>query len=225
MLSPSRMRSFQNLSKSPIIGFVRSSPAVDDLRRLKDSLGPLPEPVVRPSLVVVSGLPGTGKSYFCRRLAERTPVAILESDALRKVIFCSPSYSSEESAHLFQTIYRLAADLLAKGITLAVDATNLEEYHRERLYHIADHTAARLIVVQIWAPPEVVHRRLLRRAGGKDPSDSSDADWQVYQRMRPNAEGIRRNHFKVDTSRDIAPAVEKIAAIIERKTSAAERSG
>ena len=184
----------------------------------------MPEPVVSPSLVVVSGLPGTGKSYFCRRLAERTPVAILESDALRKVIFHSPRYSGEESAHLFQAINRLAADLLAKGITLAVDATNLEEYHRERFYHIADQTAARLIVVQIWAPPEVVHRRLLRRGGGNDPSDSSDADWQVYQRMRPNAEGIRRNHFKVNTSRDIEPAVEKIAAIIERKTSAAERS-
>jgi predicted kinase len=210
------MRSFQNLSKSPIIGFVRSSQTVDDLGRLRHSLGPLPEPVVRPSLVVVSGLPGTGKSYFCRRLAERTPVVILESDALRKVIFHSPSYSGEESAHLFQAIDRLAADLLAKGITPVVDATNLEEYHRERLYHVAEQRGARLIVVQIWAPPEVVHQRLLRRAGRKDPSDSSDADWQVYQRMRPNAETIRRNHFKVDTSRDIAPAVEKIAAIIDR---------
>ena len=210
------MRSFQNLSKSPIIGFVRSSQTVDDLRRLRHSLGPLPEPVVRPSLVVVSGLPGTGKSYFCRRLAERTPVVILESDALRKVIFHSPSYSGDESADLFEAINRLAADLLAKGITPVVDATNLEEYHRERLYHVAEQRGARLIVVQIWAPPEVVHQRLLRRAGRKDPSDSSDADWQVYQRMRSNAEIIRRNHFKVDTSRDIAPAVEKIAAIIDR---------
>jgi len=210
------MRSFQNLSKSPIIGFVRSSQTVGDLRRLRHSLGPLPEPVVRTSLVVVSGLPGTGKSYFCRRLAERTPVVILESDALRKVIFHCPSYSGDESADLFRAINRLAADLLAKGITPVVDATNLEEYHRERLYHVAEQAGSRLIVVQIWAPPEVVHQRLLRRAGGKDPSDSSDADWQVYQRMRPHAENIRRNHFRVDTSRDIAPVVEKIAAIIDR---------
>src|SRR4030042_660195 len=125
------MRSFQNLSKSPIIGFVRSSLAVDDLRRLKDSLGPLPEPVVRPSLVVVSGLPGTGKSYFCRRLAEKTPLVILESDNLRKVLFHSPCHSSDERAYLFKAIHNLGTEFLGKGITLVLDATNLEEYHRE----------------------------------------------------------------------------------------------
>jgi predicted kinase len=172
--------------------------------------------VVRPSLVVVSGLPGTGKSYFCRRLAERTPVVVLESDALRKVLFPSPGYGAEESSHLFQTIHRLAADLLAGGMTVVLDATNLEEYHRERLYHIAEQTGARLIVVQVCAPPDLVRQRLLGRADRRDAADNSEADWQVYQRMRPSAETIRRNHFRVDTSRDIAPAVEKIAAIIDR---------
>jgi predicted kinase len=143
-------------------------------------------------------------------------VVILESDALRKVLFDSPSYGGDESAHLFQAISQLGADLLASGITVVVDATNLEEYHREQLYHIAEQTGARLIVVQICAPPELVCQRLLGRASRKDPSDNSDADWEVYRRMRPNAETIRRNHLKVDTSRDIAPVVEKIASVIDR---------
>ncbi|MDP6782725.1 MAG: hypothetical protein QGG56_04015 [Dehalococcoidia bacterium] len=38
---------------------------------LRESLGTLPEPVANPPLVMVSGLPGTGKSYFCRYLLER----------------------------------------------------------------------------------------------------------------------------------------------------------
>jgi len=189
---------------------------VDEVSRLRDSLGGLPEAVIRPSLVVVSGLPGTGKSHFCRRLAERTPLVILESDSLRKVLFHSPCHSGDENAYLFQAIHRLVAELLGKGISLVLDATNLEEYHRERLYHIAEQTGAKLIVVQICAPPSVVYERLQARAGGKDPSDNSDADWGVYQRMRPVAETIRRNHFKVDTSRDIAAAVEKMARIIDR---------
>ncbi len=195
---------------------MRSAQIIDDVRRLRESLGPLPEPVVRPSLVVVSGLPGTGKSYFCRRLAERTPVVILESDALRKVIFHLPTYSAEESSRLFETIHRLTADLLARGMTLVLDATNLGEFHRERLYHIAEQSGARLIVVQVCAPAQLVHQRLLGRAARKDVWDNSDAGWQVYERMRTRAETIRRNHFKVDTSRDIEPAVEKIASIIDR---------
>jgi len=195
---------------------VRSAQIIDDVRRLRESLGSLPEPVVRPSLVVVSGLPGTGKSYFCRRLAGKTPVVILESDALRKVIFHPPTYSAEESSRLFETIHRLAADLLARGITLVLDATNLGEFHRERLYHIAEQSGARLIVVRICAPAQLVHQRLLGRAARMDVWDNSDAGWQVYERMRTRAETIRRNHFKVDTSREIEPAVEKIASIIDR---------
>ena len=41
-----------------------------DVERLREALAELPEPVARPFLIVISGLPGTGKSYFSRRLAE-----------------------------------------------------------------------------------------------------------------------------------------------------------
>ena len=61
-----------------------------DLAKLRESLGPLPEAVPNPGFVVVSGLPGTGKTFFCRKLAERQPFCILESDAIRKVLFPSP---------------------------------------------------------------------------------------------------------------------------------------
>lgn len=63
---------------------------VSDVQLLTESLGQLPEPAVKPAFIVVSGLPGTGKSYFCRKLAERLQFIILESDALRKALFSSP---------------------------------------------------------------------------------------------------------------------------------------
>jgi predicted kinase len=190
--------------------------SVESVRRLRDSLGELPEAVVRPSLIMVSGLPGTGKSHFCRKLAERTPLVILESDYLRKVLFGSPCHDRVENACLFDSIHKLVTELLKKGITLALDATNLGEHHRESLYHIAEQTGAKLIVVRVCAAPGVVYQRLQGRAMGADPVDNSDAAWAVYQKMRPSAERIRRNHFKVDTSKDIAPAVEKIARIIDQ---------
>ena len=77
---------------------MRQRRSIEDMRRLRDSLGQLPEPMVRPPFIVVSGLPGTGKSYFSRRLAERMPLAILESDSLRKLLFPSPHYTRQESS-------------------------------------------------------------------------------------------------------------------------------
>lgn len=187
-----------------------------DVERLEKSLGELPLPTVRPAFVVVSGLPGTGKSHFCRRLAERSPLTILESDALRKVLIPSPTYSPEESARLFQVIHLLIEKLLKRGIPLVLDATNLLEHNREQLYHIADRVGAKMILVWVQAPPDVVRQRLEGRRAGASPVDHSEAGWGVYQKMRPTAEKIGRNYFAVDTSRDITPVIEKILREIRR---------
>jgi len=182
--------------------------SVSDVQRLTDSLGHMPEPVVKPVFIVVSGLPGTGKSYFCNKLAERLSFIILESDALRRVLFSPPRYSLAESSRLFRAIHRLIESLLKKGISLILDATNLSERYRERLYSIADRSDVKLILVRVEAPPEVVQARL--KARQENPKNKSDADWEVYQRMKPSVQKIQRNHYAVDTSRDITPVLDKI---------------
>jgi len=183
---------------------------IADAKRLAGSFSPLPEAEAQPAIIVVSGLPGTGKSYFCRRLSERLPFLILESDALRKQLFPAPTYSADESAYLFRTIYYLIEDLLKKGTPVILDATNLEERHREHIYNIAERLNARLIMVDVQAPPELVEKRLRKRAERKNVKDNSDADWAVYQKMKMTAEKISRNHFTVDTSRDITPVIDKV---------------
>lgn len=189
---------------------MEDSQLVSDVQRLTESLGRLPEPVVKPAFIAVSGLPGTGKSHFCSKLAERLSFVIVESDALRKALFSTPSYSSSESTRLFQALHLLIERLLKKGIPLILDATNLSERYRERLYNIADRLDVKLILVRVEAPPEVVYERLKDRQEGANPANKSDADWEVYQRMRSAVQKINRNHYAVDTSRDITPVLDKI---------------
>ncbi|MCK5577112.1 MAG: ATP-binding protein [Dehalococcoidales bacterium] len=175
----------------------------------------LPEAVPRPVLVVVSGLPGTGKSYFCRRLAERLPSVILESDALRKVLFSSPSYSQAESARLFRAIRLLVGRLLAGGISVIVDATNLTERYRGYFYSVADRRGVKLILARIEAPPEVVRKRMEARQANAE--ERSDASWEVYQKMKDSVEIIGRRHYVADTSRDIAPVIDRIIREADRQ--------
>lgn len=188
----------------------------DDVRRLREGIGALPEPVVKPRFLMVTGLPGTGKSYFCRRLAERVPLVILESDSLRRLLFPSPTYSTGESARVFRACYALVEDLLKSGTTLALDATNLEEHHRERLYHIADQLGVDLIVVRVVAPPDVVYRRMQGRVEGVNPEDKSEADWEVHRRMRSSVQPIGRNHLVIDTSNDIGPILDRVVRRMNR---------
>lgn len=189
---------------------------VSDAQRLSESLGQLPDPVVKPAFIVVSGLPGTGKSYFSSKLAERLPFIILESDALRKTLFSSPAYSAPESSHLFQAIHHLIEALLRRGVPLILDATNLSEQYRERLYNIADRLNVKLILVRVEAPPDVVYERLKARSKGTNSKSMSDADWTVFQKMQPTVQKIRRNHYAADTSRDITPVLDKIVREVNR---------
>lgn len=183
---------------------------MEDVRILKQSLGPKPEPKVYPVFIVVAGLPGTGKSYLCHRLAERLPLLILESDALRQSLFKHPDYSPQESARLFRAIHLLIEQLLKNGISLVLDATNLSESNREYLYHIAEQCDVKLIMVWVEAPHEVVRRRLEQRSNDTHREDMSQADWGIYLKMKNSVQPVRRHHFVVDTSQDISPVIGKI---------------
>ncbi len=188
--------------------------SVSDVKRLLDKVGELPESVASPFLIVVSGLPGTGKSYFCRQLAQRLPAIILESDSLRKALFPSPSYSAAESGRLFKACHFLIARLLSRGISLIFDATNLSEHNREYVYCIAERLSVKLVLVRVEAPPELVYERLKDRVLSSE--GNSDADWKIYQRMKPRAQRIHRRHYAVDTSRDITPVINKIVREVSR---------
>ena len=188
---------------------------LEDARRIEESVRPLPSPRSTAALVVVSGLPGSGKSYFCRRLASRHPIARLESDALRKALFGQPTHSPEESRRLFAACHYVLDRLLGAGISALLDATNLREVHRRQLYAIADRHGAKLVLVSLRASAAVLKERLAARARRADPEDLSDAGPEVYQRMRSLDEPIGRPHIVVDTSADIEPAVEAVLRELE----------
>ena len=192
------------------------SPLAEDVERILTEVGSLPPPRQRPALVMAAGLPGSGKSRFCRELRRRTRAVILESDALRQVLFPRPDHSQAESRRLFAAIHAAIERLLRAGVHTILDATNLAEWQREPIYAIAERTGARLVLVWFKASPRIVQGRLAVRSGGRaDTQDSSTAGLAVYERMRAQVEGIRRPHRVVDTSRGTQEALDAIAEEME----------
>jgi hypothetical protein len=164
---------------------------------------------------MAAGLPGSGKSRFCRDLRRRTGAIIVESDALRQTLFPQPDHSRSESRRLFAAIHTALERLLRAGVHTIVDATNLAEWQREPLYAIAERTGARLVLVWLEAPPEVVRARLANRRRRADPQDHSTADLAVWERMHAQVEKIQRPHRVVDTSRGTQEALDAIAEEME----------
>ena len=89
-------------------------------------------------IVMMAGLPGTGKSTLARALAARLRGAVLDKDAIRAALF-EPGrveYSAAQDDFCLETMLRTAAYLLAKdaGLHVLLDGrTFSRRYQRERV--------------------------------------------------------------------------------------------
>jgi predicted kinase len=183
--------------------------------KVEEHLANTDETTASPVLVMLTGLPGTGKSHLAQRLAEVLPFAIIESDQVRKILFPECEYSAEESQWVHRTCHAVMERLLEKGVRVIYDATNLHERHREQVYRLADGKDIRLVIVKVVTPPEVVSDRLRgRHEVPQNEQDISDADLSVYQRMARQVDPISRNHIVVDTSQDLDAGITKLLRLV-----------
>lgn len=167
-----------------------------------------------PFLVMLSGLPGTGKSYFARELVKQAPLLVMESDRLRKALVHEPRYTRGEHSRVFAACHLLLEEFLGQGRRVLFDAANLTERSRLPVYQIAVRASAPLLVISFTATESTVRRRLADRAAGQDPRNYSDADWLIHTRLRQGAQPIQGEHIALDTSGDIAQVVEEVARLV-----------
>jgi predicted kinase len=151
------------------------------------ALTELEEPGRRPCLLLVGGLPGTGKSTLSRWLAERAGFTVVRADLVRKELAGIPAvgrtssldegiYTPEWTERTYAECLRQAGELLFAGGRVLVDATFGQERWRRAALEQAVRWGVPAALLLRQAPPEVVRRRLANRHG-----DVSDADWSVYQ--------------------------------------------
>ena len=181
-----------------------------DADRLYASLRNLPQAGKNPVLVLISGLPGTGKTYFAGQLSERLPFITLESDALRLILNPNPTYGKAESARLFSAIHLLCERLLKERHSVIVDATNLIESHRQHFYDIADRTESRLVIVRVEAPI------MLKKDGREQKSRTTNRmPIENHLMMKKSVDKIKRKHYSVDTSLDYKNRLDEIVGEIK----------
>jgi uncharacterized protein len=206
--------------RAKIAAMLAAEPEVDDEARTNArakaeararlALVELSRPRNRPCMILVAGLPGTGKSMLARGLRETGNFAWIRSDEIRKRLAgLNPLasgrtsvgeglYTREWSDKTYAACLERAAEVCLAGGRALVDATFIDGRRREAFVEAAIAWGVPTHMLVVNAAPELVRERLAARR-----NDPSDATWEVYESARARwtpVDPMLCRHNQIDAS-------------------------
>jgi len=142
-------------------------------------------------IIMVLGLPGSGKSYFASRFAELIHADYVNSDRVRKSMFPSRSYSDEEKELVYSEMLELMQQAIRQEKNFVVDATFYKNDIRKRFI---DDAKGHVVIIEIAAEEEVIRERL------KEKRADSEADFDVYKLIKEQWEPVQGSRLILRSS-------------------------
>lgn len=146
----------------------------------------------QPTLLMLAGLPGTGKTTLAYALARQLGWPVLNKDNINAVLLNTGMAQTEAAPLAYQLLFTLAEDLIVgQHISVILDSAGRQPFILERTTDIAQHCGARLKIIRCVAPQAVRAQRLAERVAGPSQwvvdqaTDGDQATW--YAHLPPDA--------------------------------------
>lgn len=111
------------------------------------------------ALIVLSGLPGTGKTTIARELVARVPSVYLRIDAIEHALKTASGRADDVGPAGYVVAYALARSNLALGMSVVADCVNPLLVTREAWRAVASETSSHLVEIEVVCSDVVEHRR------------------------------------------------------------------
>lgn len=149
-----------------------------------------------PMIVMVMGLPGSGKTYFARHLSERLGAPYLGSDQTRNEMNAMGKYSMQDKRKVYEEMLARVEQHLASGDPVILDATFYKDDLRLPFEILARSKGIPLVKMWVEAPVEVIKERVSSKR------EDSDADFSVYQKLAAAFEPPSTPYLKLVSAQD-----------------------
>jgi len=164
-------------------------------------------------LILICGLPATGKSTVARRLSKALGAELLRTDIVRKELIKKPEYSEEEKEQIYGLTFLIADYLIKADVDVIIDGTFYRDSLRNRARDIAKKRGKRFFLIETKCSEDIVLKRLEGRK--RNLRSPSDADTSVYYKIKDLFEEIQSKHIEIETGWNISDAMRDLVKKIK----------
>jgi len=162
-------------------------------------------------LVIMAGLPATGKSTLARALANCVRGAVLDKDIIRAALFAAEDveYNAVQDDFVMELMLQTAQYLLDKdaGRVVFLDGRTFSRaYRRQRAIDFADTVRTPCRIIECVCTEAIAKRRLAAdERAGRHPAANRTV--HLYESVRSIYEPISPPKTVIDTGKPLEPCV------------------
>ena len=158
-------------------------------------------------LIIVCGLPGTGKSTFAASLSAAMDAIHLNTDKVRSDLDRRGHYSREDKALIYDILLQTTREKVKNGELVVLDGTFYRQALRKPFIALAEELNAQVHWFEVIASEAVVRERVARQR------PYTEADFQVYRKIKDAYDPLVIPHLVLD-SELLSPA-EMVSTAME----------
>lgn len=119
--------------------------------------------VTEPTLFVVIGFPGAGKTFFSRQFADNSNAVHVNEDRIRQNIIAEPTYAPNEDALVHEITNYMIETLMQTKQSVIVDGANHKLARRKQLYDMAKKYGYKPLLVWVQTDAQTAFDRASNR--------------------------------------------------------------
>jgi predicted kinase len=146
-------------------------------------------------IIIVCGLPGSGKSFFAAKLARMLNSGYVNSDAVRKQLVAEKTYSDKEKLAVYDAMLQQMNLFTDQNKNVVLDGTFYKKEIREQ-FKAAAKDKATIIFIEVKATEYLIRERVQKSRPG------SDADFEVYKKLKKEWERLEEEHLVLQSTNE-----------------------